>query len=596
MLFAAAAASLFSQVNTKYQLALQYYQSGQYEKAADLYEDLYKDNPGSAAFYKYYYNCLIFLKEYKSAEKLARKQISRSPENSAYEVDLGYVYMQQGETARAQQHFKSVIGKLAPDRNKVISLAGAFRGIREYEFALETYLAGQNLLHDYPFSLELASIYELVGNRDKMLESYLDFLSHNPTHAEQVKSMLQKHLEEPQAHILFQRQLYKRMQAFPDQTGYVELLIWSMVQRHEFQDAFAQVMALDRRLDEGGQRIYTFGHEMLNAKQYEIALEAFRHIVDQGPSGKLYFYARQGLLTTRKSRLLDGLGYSEPDLLALEKAYYEFISSFGHHRGMAIQSWRELAELQAEHLNDPPKAILILEELVKEAGVPKSTVNEIKLDLGDYYLMSGDIWESTLLYAQVDKAMKDEPLGEAARFRNARLSYFKGEFLWAQAQLDILKAATSELISNDALQLSVFITDNLGLDTTSVPMERFALAELLLFQHNDSGAAATLDSLLVAYPGHELGDDIHYRKAGIKIKRGRFNEALDDLGHIVKYYQDGILADDALFLMAQIYEHHIHDAGQAMSLYEKIMTDHKGSTYTIPARNRYRALRGDELN
>lgn len=42
---------------------------------------------------------------------------------------------------------------------------------------------------------------------------------------------------------------------------------------------------------------------------------------------------------------------------------------------------------------------------------------KIKLDLGDFYLISGDVWEATLLYSQVDKAMKDEPLGEEARLK-----------------------------------------------------------------------------------------------------------------------------------------------------------------------------------
>ena len=141
-----------------------------------------------------------------------------------------------------------------------------------------------------------------------------------------------------------------------------------------------------------------------------------------------------------------------------------------------------LAELEALYLNDLDKAIAVLNELIQIIGVNRYILNNAKLDLGDYYLMQGGIWESTLLYSQVDKDLKEAYLGELARFKNARLSYFNGDFEWAQAQFDILKASTSKLISNDAIDLSVFITDNLGLDSIALPMELYARAELLSFQ------------------------------------------------------------------------------------------------------------------
>ena len=46
-----------------------------------------------------------------------------------------------------------------------------------------------------------------------------------------------------------------------------------------------------------------------------------------------------------------------------------------------------------------------------------------KLDLGDIYLLKGEPWESTLLYSQVEKDMKEDPLGHEAKLRNAKLSY-----------------------------------------------------------------------------------------------------------------------------------------------------------------------------
>jgi hypothetical protein len=39
--------------------------------------------------------------------------------------------------------------------------------------------------------------------------------------------------------------------------------------------------------------------------------------------------------------------------------------------------------------------------------------------LADIDLFNDEVWEATLLYSQVDKSMKEEPLGHEARFRNA---------------------------------------------------------------------------------------------------------------------------------------------------------------------------------
>ena len=68
-------------------------------------------------------------------------------------------------------------------------------------------------------------------------------------------------------------------------------------------------------------------------------------------------------------------------------------------------------------------------------------------------------------------------------------------------QLNVLKSATSELVANDALKLSVFITENLGLDSVAEPMELFAAAELMFFQNRNNDALAVLKSLEEAYPG-----------------------------------------------------------------------------------------------
>ena len=227
--------------------------------------------------------------------------------------------------------------------------------------------------------------------------------------------------------------------------------------------------------------------------------------------------------------------------------------------------------------------------------MPNKLKSQTKLSLGDFYLITGEVWESTLLYSQVDKDEKDSPLGEEARYRNARLSYYKGDFDWAQTQLEVLKSATSELISNDAIKLSVLIIDKLGLDTVATPMQMFARAELLMFQNKDSDAVGTFDSIMKLFPGHALIDDIEFEKAQMYVKHKEFEKAIPLLEDILKNFKTGLKADDATFLLAEINEQQLHNKEKAMELYKSIITDYSSSLLVVDARKRYRLLRGDKI-
>ncbi len=257
---------------------------------------------------------------------------------------------------------------------------------------------------------------------------------------------------------------------------------------------------------------------------------------------------------------------------------------------------KELADLESFSLHNINSAIALCNEIIAMPGVNQQLKNQTKLSLGDFYLIDGDVWESTLIYSQVDKDEKDSPLGEEARFRNARLAYYKGDFDWAQTQLEALKGSTSELISNDAINLSVFIIDNLGMDTVEEPMQMYAKAELLLYQNKDEQARGTLDTITYLYPGHALFDDIEYLKAQLYVKRKEFDKAIPLLEDIIKNYKEDLKGDDATYLLGKIYEEHLNDKAKAMEYYKTIITDYNSSLLVIDARKRYRLLRGDNLS
>jgi tetratricopeptide (TPR) repeat protein len=579
------------------QLAMQYLQNKEYEKAVVLFEKLYEANRGEV-YYQYYLHCLISLKDFRTAEKVVRKQIKKYPALLKYLVDLGYVFNESGETQKAQREFDEALERITPDKNQVIELANAFQYRREMNYAIETYLAGRKIVRDYTFHYELANIYQQTGNPARMIDEYLDLLDADGEELPTVQSRLQSSLRDDPDFTLnnsLKKSLLKRVQANPDKIVYAELLIWLSIQQKDFEQAFIQAKSIDRRLNEEGQRVYDLAGLCVANQAYDIAIEAYTYVMKKGKEYPFYINSLVGMLNARFLKTTSVYPYPVSDLLELEKEYYNTLSEFGKNQ-MTISVIRYLGHLQAFFLSKPEDAIALLNETVSLRNITPEQQAECKIELADILLMTGDVWEATLLYSQVEKAFKNDPIGHQAKFKNAKLSMYIGEFNWAKAQLDVLKAATSKLIANDALDLSLLITENIDADSSTVPLARFMYADLLLFRNKDDSALLVLDSLRRMSGYHPIQDEVLYRMAEINMKKGLYAQADSLLTLVIENYPQDLKADDALFLLAGICRDRLNDLPRAMELYEKILVEYPGSLYTIEARKRYRELRGDPLN
>lgn len=104
---------------------------------------------------------------------------------------------------------------------------------------------------------------------------------------------------------------------------------------------------------------------------------------------------------------------------------------------------------------------------------------------------------------------------------------------------------------------------------------------------------ASLDSIDELFPYHSLIDDVLFRKAKIHLKTNKPELAVEMLERIVKDFGFDLLADDALYLLAEIHNFKLNNKDRAMEAYRKIMFDHPGSIYVPDSRDKYRALQGE---
>ncbi len=576
-------------------LADQYYLEAEYEKAADLYLRLHetaKKNKNYLYFNKYI-ECLLALKEFDLAEKEIQKQMTEEPDDYSMLVTLGNVQERMGEYDEAQNSYRLAIKKLPARIDAITRLGNAFLGQAKYNEAIETYERGEDLL-DQPglFSYQLANLYQRNGDTPKMIEQYLYSLHANPARIDNIKNMLDRTLT-PEDYTELLSQTYVFIQDYPETDYFPELLAWIFIQQKDYSKAMRQAKALDKRFEENGLRVYRLAQIAANDQDYDTAIDGYEYILASQPLGSPYYMeAKRSSLATKRKKITHNYDYTVEQLRELEAEYLTFIDEHGINPATALIV-SELAKLEAVYIDDLPKAIDLLEQIIALQGINNYIQANAKLELGDYYLMSGEVWEATLLYSQVDKAFVEDLIGQDARFRNAKLSYFNGDFEWAQKQFDILKTSTSKLIANDALDLSIFIMDNLGLDSNAHAMTAFAQAELLIFQNKLDEAIEKLTILGNIYSDHGLKDDILYLRARLQEKKRNYIAAEALYEEIANDFPEEIRADNALYNLARLYENQLYNPEKAMACYEKIFLEYTDSTFAIDSRKRFRELRGD---
>ncbi len=576
------------------QLAAQYLSNKEYDKAADIYDRLYNKGNRSMYIYSNLLSCYFQLNKPEEAEQLVKKQQRKFEQNAYYKVDLGYVYEYFNKKDKAEKVYNEIVQRLINSQEVVSETANAFRKRDKIDYALLVYKKARKMSGtDWLYALEMAQLYADKRETDLMLEEYLAALKQDTRMIEDVQGFLQLYLDNDADYNKFKQVLLKKVREFPASELYTEMLVWLYVQRKEFDAALLQVKAIDKRNKERGQRLIQLADLAYANASFDAAIKVYNEVVLLGNDLPYFITAKEGLIKTRAKKLFSIGKFEQADLLALEREYEMYLTEFGRY-AFTASAIKELASLRAYYLNKNDAAINNLNELINMPRLDDKFKAECKLELADILILKGEVWDAMLLYGQVDKDYLEDPLGQEAKFRNAKLSYYLGEFEWARAQLDVLKTATTQLIANNAIELSLTIQDN-TIDSNEEPLRWFARADLYYFRNRLTESLSTLDSITKAYPKHELIDDIIFKRAQIALKEKNYNQVKTLLEQLVKEHGSGILGDNALFMLADLHETKFSDKEAAKKYYEQFIETYPGSFYLTEVRKRFRALRGDSL-
>lgn len=574
-------------------LAYQYYQQAEYDKAAVLLEKLFNQTKDDT-YFELYFTSLIKIKKYAEAEVMLKKLIKQFPLKTQYSIALGRTYIENGHTAEANKLFLDVIDHVQKDEFSIRELASHFARFEAYDMAVNTLLQGRKLLGDeQAFIYEIINIYRFKKNKIKLIEESISALSVNPQWLPQAQNAFASVLESNTDYQLLQIALLKKIQKEPDKEVFNQLYIWQFLQQQQYEMALRQLIAQDKRVKDDGALMFNTANTFIANKAYTTAIKAYEYILTKGKENQYYLPARIQLVNTKFELAITGK-YENQEISLLADQYKSILDEYGKtaQTMFALQRW---AYLQAYYLNDLKKAELALEECLAIPEIAELDLGRIKLELGDTYILTQQPWEAVLIYEQVAKQFENQPIGNDAKFRSAKLSFYQGDFKYAKSQADVLKASTSQLIANDALNLSLLISDNLLSKNDSLALLMYAKAEMIQFKNKPELALGKLDSIGILYPNNSLTDDILMAKAKIYLKTNELPKVVDLLKELINVHGSSIWIDDALFMLADLMETKLNDVEQAKTLYQKLMNDYPGSMFNAEARKRFRNLRGDNL-
>ncbi len=599
------------------ELAYVLYNQNDFTRAAILLEDIVEANPRDELSYRRYLQCLIKTNQQEKAIKFVKKKVKKSPYPILYVVDECYVNTtfpdgpnKQKYTLRAEELKALIIEQLTVHAmeqmgQQHIAIAQRFEQYELKEYAIAVLQSADQILGDInpEISNKLAELYMETGNREKGLQRYV-MLMLSGVPFESMKQVFETQITDSADYVLLQRLLLKQIEQNPEVTAFSEGLKWTFVKQGNWQSAFLYTRSIDKRLKENGERVFELGELCQSNGEYPVALQCFQYCIGLKETFFDPALAQAKWIDVTYDITMKGRPRIE-DVIQLQKQMLAFEQNYGPQEASLFNALKYAQLLirydslfavtqESGKISGSQQAINLLEKYIDPSThLKKISLAKVKMTLGDVLLSRGDVWTSELLYAQVEKDFTAEEMGQFAKFKRAELSFYRGDFDWASMQLEVLKSATTQLISNDAMELALVIIDNLGIDSNYSALTWYGKALLAEKQQHYKLANKYLDSITTEFPGHGLSDEILFVKARMAETNGDYVAATNLLETLSIAYNFDILADNSLYKLGMLYMYSMNQPEKAKIAFEKLIEKYSSSVYIVDARREYRKIRGN---
>ncbi len=571
-------------------LAYDYFRKGEFEKSAAIYEELYNKNTRSNNYFKQLLKCYQELEYFPKADTLLLNHLNKYPKKGYLFAELGYNYQLQNQQEKATPLYEKAIKAVELKPTSAYQTGRTFQENHLLDYAIQTYEIAMQKQPSLNFDVYIANIYGEKGEINNMFNAYLDMVEKKESAITTVQRYISKFITNDNQNtnnLLFRKLVLTRLQNNPN-NSWNKLLSWLYMQQKDYNKALIQEKAIYNRNGSDLNSLFNVADISYEDNDYLTAEKAYAFIIENAKNNIDILYAKNQLI-----QIAIKLAKTEEDYNNIEQKYKQILTEFGTGSN-TVKTQINFADFLVFSKNKPNEAITILNQ-AKTVASSKFLQGEIKIKLADILVFNNKFNQALITYTQVQSDIRSSDIAQIARLKVAKTSYYKGDFDWAKIQLKVLKAATSKLISNNALKLNLLIGDNIAGDTIRVALKKYAKADLLSYQNKTQQAIDTLSLILKDYKGHAIEDEALFKQAELYKKQNKYELAVNNYIKITKLKKEGILVDDAYYELGEIYSKQLNDTEKAKEMYQKIIFDYANSIFLVNARKKYRKLRGDTL-
>jgi len=569
------------------QLALNYFDRGEFEKALVSYEELLKAQPNNFNYFQKAVECYQQLQQFDKAEKAIQERLDKYKQGN-FLVELGYNYQLQKNQEKANKYYDQAIDKIKKNPSEVYQIAYVFDRKALVDYALLAYQTAVSLEPKFNFNFQMALLYGQKGETDKMIDMFLTEAYTNPQNLIMIQNQLSRFTTE-ETDVTFNDALKKallvRIQKNQD-IFWNEFLSWFYVQQKEYGKAFIQEKAIYKRNPESFSNIVNLGQLAIEENDQEAAKEILGFVLENTKDLDLQIQSHSYLMEMKIDKALP------KDYPAINLELDNLIKEFGVSP-FSLSLLKIKAHFVTFNMKDAETGKVILKNVL-EMPLNRDQAAEVKMELADILLFEEKFNQALIYYSQIENDANNSPIGQEASLKTAKTSYFKADFKWAEHQLKVLKSASTQLIANDALDLFLLISDNTVEDSTQVALKKFARADFLLYQEKKQDALTAFQAILKENKGDAIEPVTLLRIGKTYEELGDTNAALANYKLILDNFKECIYVDEALFYSAEIYNQ-LNDVEKAKPLYEEVITKHEDSIHYVTSQKKYRKLRGDSI-
>ena len=587
--------------------AAQYYQSGNLEKAKELYEEALNLQPWNNSVVTQLNNVYVKLKDYDASINLLTGKIKKTPNDlTAYGL-LGVTYFTMGEKEKATETWRRGIA-LNPENEITYRIfANQMLQARAFDEGIEILREGKKIAKNpNQFSFEIAQLLSYLMKYKEAAYEYCSILLSEPIQLNMVKNRIAQFLGRSDA----TEETISAVEDFLDENpndAVEELLAYLYSFNKEYDKAFSIVVEIDKRTNGKGTKIFNFAQNAYNSNDFQTAARGYKFLLENYPDYPNFMFAKFNYVKSELNFLNAASGKNndwkplvKPDTSGsfkydavilrlkeiLNEDYPSFIASEATYLlGVTLKenyydfkSAENYFEMIPKKYPNSKFDILALYELTELA------VSENNLEKANYYLKKIDGMKN------VPSEIKNKTL-----LRKAEIEFMKGEFDDASSMLSAVASNPRDNSANDAIELSLLIT---ALKNDSTEAVKYANARLLMKRFKLNDAAIILAEITDNTQNFILRDIAEFDLAKILIAREDYEKAIELLDALTKREESALYSDKALYLIGEIYFRGLKKFDKAQKIFENLLEKYPNSIYLNSSReniNEIISLTGKKL-